>query len=76
MALNRFQSRLPQTGQRSCHDSDGLIIDCANSGQDAEYNAGIQWPDNRFRVRGELVEDRLTDLTWTRCANPAGFPLD
>ncbi|MET0026473.1 MAG: DUF1566 domain-containing protein [Candidatus Thiodiazotropha sp.] len=76
MALNRFQSRLPQTGQRSCHDSDGLIIDCANSGQDAEYSVGIQWPDNRFRVCGELVEDRLTDLTWTRCANPAGFPLD
>ena len=64
-----------QTGQITCHDASGRAIDCADSGQDAEFAIGATWPTPRFAVHGELVEDRLTGLHWSRDANPAEFPL-
>jgi len=64
-----------RTGQQTCHAADGAVIPCAGSGQDGEWRAGAAWPQPRFRVEGEAVEDRLTGLTWLRRANPAGFPL-
>lgn len=50
-------------------------MDCDGSGQDAEFGRGVPWPSPRFATRGELVEDRLTGLLWTKKANFAGFPL-
>lgn len=64
-----------QTGQRTCHDADGRIVDCAGSGQDAELARGLPWPQPRFDVRGEVVFDALTGLVWSRDASPAEFPL-
>lgn len=64
-----------QTGQRSCHDTEGRPVACAGSGQDGDYRAGVPWPEPRFEVSGDCVFDRLTGLEWTRNANPGEFPL-
>ncbi|HEB97721.1 MAG TPA: DUF1566 domain-containing protein [Sedimenticola thiotaurini] len=48
---------------------------CSGSGQDGEIRAGMPWPSPRFDTEGEEVRDRLTGLTWSRDALPAGFPL-
>jgi len=63
------------TGQRFCYDAQGRIVDCAGSGQDAEFRPGLAWPVPRFESRNGLVLDLLTGLTWSRDANPAEFPL-
>jgi len=64
-----------QTGQLTCHDVRGSLIDCAASGQDGELRRGVSWPTPRFEVLDDAVHDRLTGLIWTRNANQAGFPL-
>lgn len=64
------------TGQTTCHDTNGRRVDCAGSGQDPEYSPGQAWPQPRFKEAGPgLVEDRLSGLIWSRDANPAQFPL-
>lgn len=63
------------TGQTFCADLDGIMMDCAHSGQDAEYAPGICWPTPRFIFDEGIVTDRLTELQWTLDANPAEFPL-
>jgi len=64
-----------QTGQQHCYNQAGDTIPCAESGQDGALRRGQPWPRPRFAVHDAVVTDRLTDLTWTRCANHAGFPL-
>jgi hypothetical protein len=64
-----------QTGQLTCHDTMGRLIDCAGSGQDADFRRGVPWPAPRFEVLGDAVLDRLTALVWTRNANVGEFPL-
>ena len=68
-------SAVLQTGQITCHDARGLMIDCTGSGQDADCRSGVSWPVPRFEVLGDSVLDRLTRLVWTRNANMAEFPL-
>ena len=63
-----------QTGQRRCYDGSGRAIPCEGSGQDGEYESGIPWPEPRFTTSGQTVVDRLTGLTWSKNANPGGFP--
>ena len=63
------------TGQQTCHNAKGQVIDCSGTGQDAEFRYGTPWPAPRFEIKGELVEDRLTGLSWTRSANFAELPL-
>ena len=63
------------TGQINCYDTQGNVIECAGSGQDAEFQAGLAWPSPRFSVKGEIVKDHLTGLYWTRKSNFADFPL-
>jgi len=67
--------KILRTGQHSCYDRDGVRIDCRGSGQDGEYRTGVPWPQPRFRLADEFVEDRLTGLCWTTDANPAEYPL-
>ncbi len=57
-------SVLPRTGQKSCFDSHGAGIECFASGQDAELQKGVVWPEPRFVRDGEDVADRLTGLIW------------
>jgi len=64
-----------QTGQITCHDAGGRMIDCAGSGQDADFRSGVSWPAPRFELLDDVVLDRLTGLVWTRNANMAEFPL-
>ena len=64
-----------QTGQITCHDARGRMIDCAGSGQDADFRSGLPWPAPRFEVLADVVLDRMTELVWTRNANMAEFPL-
>ena len=64
-----------QTGQVTCHDAAGCLIDCAGSGQDGAFQRGAPWPEPRFNIEGEGVRDRLTGLVWCRNANLAEFPL-
>lgn len=63
-----------QTGQTRCYDETGNEIASHGSGQDGETRRGLPWPSTRFAVRGEVVDDRLTGLTWTLDANIGGFP--
>ena len=51
------------------------MIDCAGSGQDADFRSGLPWPAPRFEVLADVVVDRMTELVWTRNANMAEFPL-
>lgn len=65
---------LPKTGQRTCFDELGNVIDCTGTGQDGEIQAGLIWPEPRFLDNGnETITDRLTGLVWTKCANLAGY---
>jgi hypothetical protein len=63
------------TGQKACYDTAGKPVPCEGSGQDGEFQAGIPWPQERFAVAGEVVQDHLTGLFWLRNANPGEFPV-
>lgn len=67
---------LPQTGQRTCHDTLGREIPCPGSGQDGEHRRGFAWPQPRFSERGETVHDNLTRLCWLKDADVGGKPLN
>ncbi len=62
------------TGQQDCFDEAGARIPCTGSGQDAEFQPGIPWPDPRFICEDTIVRDQLTGLIWSRDANPGEFP--
>lgn len=56
---------LPRTGQTTCYNQAGVVIDCSGTGQDGEYQNGIAWPDPRFTNNGDgTITDNLTGLTW------------
>lgn len=39
---------LPQTGQNTCYNASGTVIDRLGTGQDGEIRAGVEWPLSRF----------------------------
>jgi hypothetical protein len=41
---------LMSTGQIKCYDTWGTVVDCLNTGQDGEYQAGEPWPNPRFTI--------------------------
>jgi len=60
---------VPKTGQNTCYDDSGNIINCTGTGQDGEYQKGIVWPNPRFTDQGNgTVIDNLTGLMWTKDA--------
>jgi len=62
--------QLPRTGQNTCYDATGVIIDCANTGQDGDTRTGVPWPSPRFTDNGDgTVTDHLTALIWLKDAN-------
>ena len=63
------------TDQPRCFNTDGAVIPCQGTGQDGEYQSGLQWPSPRFEDQGLCVLDKLTSLMWTKDANPGEFPL-
>ena len=60
---------LPQTGQTKCYNASGTEIPCSGTGQDGEFQVGVDWPDPRFTVRGDCVTDNLTGLMWAKNGN-------
>jgi len=63
-------ARIASTGQTQCFNSWGQPIDCAGSGQDAEFRMGVPFPDPRFTDNGDgTVTDLLTGLTWLKNAD-------
>lgn len=74
--VKSLSKAVPVSGQRCCYSMTGEEIDCHDSGQDAEINAGEPWPDARFVPYSEgQVLDRLTGLIWSANANPAEYPM-
>ncbi len=64
---------LPQTGQTTCYDSSGNVINCAGTGQDGDIQAGVDWPDPRFKDNEDgTITDNLTGLMWLKDGNCFG----
>lgn len=57
---------LPRTGQTKCYNNQyNSVIECNQSGQDGEWQAGIPWPNPRFTDNGDgTITDNLTGLMW------------
>ena len=67
---NLYPIGIPQTGQTTCYDQDGWVIECTDSGQDGEYQMGVAWPEPRFVDNKDgTVTDNLTGLIWLQDAN-------
>jgi quinol monooxygenase YgiN len=67
------EARVAQTGQTHCWDTNGALIPCTGTGQDAEIQAGAPWPTPRFTDNGDgTVTDHLTGLIWLKDANRFG----
>ena len=63
---------VPKTGQTGCWDESGNPIDCAGTGQDGEYQAGVS-VDPRFTDNLDgTVTDNLTGLIWLHDPNCFG----
>jgi hypothetical protein len=64
---------LPQTGQTTCYNQAGTMINCADTGQDGDIQAGVVPPVPRFTDNGEgQITDNLTGLVWLRDADCFG----
>ena len=58
---------VPKTGQTTCYNVDGNVIDCIGTGQDGDIQAGVAWPNPRFNDNDDgTVTDNLTGLMWTK----------
>ncbi len=56
---------LPRTGQTTCYDVSGNVIDCTSTGQNGEIQAGVAWPEPKFTSNSDItVTDYLTSLIW------------
>jgi len=64
-----------RTDQTRCFTDSGKEAPCRGSGQDGDVRAGRPWPEPRFAVEHETVEDRLTGISWTADAALSEFPL-
>lgn len=83
--------RVAKTGQTQCWNAAGTVIACAGTGQDGQYQAGIDpavaaifgtayntpaWTGVRFTDNGDgTVTDNLTALIWLKNANCFGTRL-
>ncbi len=73
-------ARVAETGQKTCSDEAGVVIDCAGTGQDGDIQPGVAWPNPRFVDNSDgTVTDMLTGLIWLKdasCADLAGTDVD
>ncbi len=63
-------SKIPDTGQTKCHDTDGNEISCAGTGQDGEYS--INTMSFTSLSGGTMVQDNVTGLIWEVKTNKDG----
>lgn len=67
---NTSSTVLLQTGANICYDLAGLPKSCVGSGQDAEFQAGVEIPNPRFEDNGDgTITDLLTGLIWNQSAS-------
>ena len=53
----------PATGQMTCWDSNGDVVDCEDTGHDGDVQAGAPL---RYRDNGLTITDKNTKLTWQK----------
>jgi len=70
------QGQVFKTGQINCYDENGNIVDCRNTGQDGEFQSGLQSNQHRFIENTYTVHDSATNLTWLKSANYLSEMLD
>jgi len=62
-----------KTGRTVCSDEDATPRDCAGTGEDGEFQMGVEWPNPRFTNNGDgTITDNLTGLIWLQNANCTG----
>jgi len=67
-----YPANIWKTGQTTCYNNAGTIINCANTGQDGEKQAGVAWPVPRIIDNADgTFTDNLTGLTWLTTVNSA-----
>lgn len=67
--VNAACMSMTRTGQVTCYDNEGKVIDCNNTGQDGEHQIGMAWLAPRFIDYGNgTVLDNATNLIWTKNA--------
>lgn len=67
---------LAATGQDTCYNTAGTLIDCAATGQDGELLKGVASPAPRFTDNGDgTVTDNLTGLMWIKEADCSNLVL-
>jgi len=81
----RGPAQLWPTGQDTCYDHTGAVVDCLTGpypGQDGAMRAGVPWPSPRFTnpdgstpVTGPVTIDQLTGLMWVVDGDLAGTSL-
>ena len=72
-ASSNAPSPVWQTGQDTCYDEDGVLIDCTGTGQDGDLQEGAGWPSPRFTDNGNgTIADNLTGLIWLKDTNCLG----
>ena len=72
--LNHFQ--VFKTGQINCYGENGDIVDCNNTGQDGEFQSGLQSDQPRFIEDIYTIYDSAANLTWLKIANYLNDMLD
>jgi hypothetical protein len=73
---DHLDSQVFRTGQRNCYNKDGDIVDCHNTGQDGEFQSGLQSNHPRFIEDTYTVYDNATNLIWLKNANYYNGMLD
>jgi hypothetical protein len=62
--------QLPRTGQTTCWNDAGVVIDCTGTGQDGETRMGASFPALRFVDNGDgTISDTMTGLVWLKNAH-------
>ena len=73
----RSPLQLIATGQRSCFDTEGKMIACQGTAQDADVRAGKDWSGDRMEPAGRnVVKDRDSGLIWHCDADLTGREVD
>lgn len=64
-----------QTDQTNCYNTDGELIPCSGTGQDAEIPKTVSAQNSRFMTESDTVIDGYTGLVWSKNAGLSQFPL-
>ncbi len=70
-SMNSFSGPVPDTGQTTCGDADGNVIDCQGTGQDGEFSINPH-SYTKLGYGGQELDDTATDWLMVR-DNVTGF---